>query len=51
MNREEIKIVVSILKKRFGNLAVEETVDLALQIIEALEQTAAKRRHEEKDQS
>ncbi len=33
----EIKTVTKILKKRFNNLTAEELVDLAFEIIEALE--------------
>lgn len=37
-NSEKVKAVAAILKKRFGNLTVEETIELAFQIVEALEQ-------------
>lgn len=33
-----IKQVVKILKKRFTNLSVEETVDIAVEIVKVLEQ-------------
>ena len=34
-----LKTIASILKKRFPNLTVEETIDLAIEINEALQAT------------
>lgn len=39
-SREQVKIVAAILKSRFPNLNVEETIDLAMTILEALERKA-----------
>lgn len=36
MNGAQIKVVIAILKKRFPNLTTEETVDLAVAIVEAV---------------
>lgn len=34
---EQLKTIAAILKKRFPNLTVAETIDLALSIVDALE--------------
>ena len=34
---EQVKIVASIVKERFPNLTVAETIDIAFKILEALE--------------
>lgn len=36
LKSEQIKAVAKILKKRFPNLTVEETIDLSVEIAEAL---------------
>jgi hypothetical protein len=36
MTPEHLKAVVSVLKKRFGNLTAEELIDLAAQILAAV---------------
>jgi len=37
MTRDEVKAVAAVIKKRFTNLSVEETIDLASEILEALD--------------
>jgi hypothetical protein len=35
---EKVKLVAKILKTRFPNLTVEETIDIAFKIVEALDE-------------
>lgn len=38
LNKDALKAVVAILKRRFNNLTAEELIDLAAEILEAAEE-------------
>ena len=39
---EKVKVVAKILKKRFPNLTTEETIHLAFQLVEAIDEPPTK---------